>query len=111
LLDSRIVAWSRILDDEVVLCLLNSNGRERRSADVLVDAGLNGPEGQGSMIVVLNSAEEAARPRRYSGAYQMGSKLPVQRAGEFAYVEIRDLPPSELLVPAVHLEKEEGAVV
>ncbi|MCX6674370.1 MAG: alpha-amylase family glycosyl hydrolase [Methanothrix sp.] len=110
-LDGQIVAWSRILDDEEVLCVLNSHGSERRSADVLVDAGLNGPEGRGSMTVVLNSAEVAAKPKRYSGDYRMGSKLPVKRAGEFAYVAIRDLAPSEVLVLAVHPEKEEGVVV
>jgi hypothetical protein len=75
-LDGQIVAWSRILDDEEVLCVLNSHGSEKRSADVLVDAGLNQPEGKGNMTVVLNSAEEAAKPKRYSGNNKKGSKLP-----------------------------------
>lgn len=110
-LDGQIVAWSRILDDEEVLCAVNSHGSEQRSADVLVDAGLSGPGGKGSMTVVLNTAQEAAKPRRYSGAYRMGSKLPVKREGDVAYVEIRDLAPSEVLVLAVHPEKEEGTVV
>ena len=35
----------------------------------------------------------------------------MKRAGEFAYVEIRDLAPSEVLVLAVHPDKEEGAVM
>lgn len=112
-MDGQIVAWSRILDDEEVLCAFNSHGSEARSADVLVDGGLNGREGKGkgSMTVVLNTAQEAARPKRYSGAYRLGSKLPVKRAGNIAYVEIRDLLPCEVLVLAVHPEKEEGAVI
>jgi hypothetical protein len=32
-------------------------------------------------------------------------------AGDLAYVEIRDLAPSKVLVLAAHAEKEEGAVV
>lgn len=110
-LDGQIVAWSRILDDEEVLCVLNSHGNERRSAYVLVDAGLSGLQGKGSMTVVLNSAQEAAKPKRYSGANRTGSKLPVHMAGDLAYVEIRDLAPSEVLVLAAHAEKEEGAVI
>jgi glycosidase len=110
-MDGQIVAWSRILDDEEVLCVLNSHGSEKRSADVLVDAGLNLPDGKGNMTVVLNSVEEAAKPKRYSGAHRIGSKLSVKRAGEFAYVEVRDLAPSEVLVLAVHPEKGEGAVL
>ena len=39
------MAWSRILDDEEMLCLFNSHGGKSRSADVLVDAVLNGQEG------------------------------------------------------------------
>jgi glycosidase len=60
--------------------------------------------------LVHNSAQEAAKPKRYSGAYRMGSKLPVKRAGGVAYVEIRDLAPSKVLVLAVHPEKEEGSI-
>jgi len=108
-LDGQIVAWSRILDDEEMLCVLNSHGSEARSADVLVDGSLNAPGG--SMTVVLNSAQETVKPKRYSGAYRIGSKLPVKREGEAAYVQIRNLAPSEVLVLAVHPEKVEGAVV
>jgi len=110
-LDGQIVAWSRILDDEEVLCLFNSHGSQNRSADVLVDAVLNRTNGMGSMTVVLNSAQAAIRPRRYSGAYRKGSKLMVKERDGMAYVEIRDLAASQVLVLASHPEKEEGAVV
>ena len=34
----EIMAWSRILDDEEALCVLNAHGTDERGADVLVDA-------------------------------------------------------------------------
>jgi len=113
-LDGQIVAWSRILDDEEVLCVFNSHGGKLRSAQVLVDAGLakRSPDGEkASMTVVLNTAQEAARPRRYTGDTRIGSKLLVQRSGDSAYVEIRNLPPSEVLVLAAQPESEAGGVV
>ena len=79
-LDGQIVAWSRILDDEEVLCVLNANGTEARSADILVESGLNLPGG--NMTVILNSAEVAAKPKKYAGPNPSGSKLPVQRTAE-----------------------------
>jgi glycosidase len=109
-LDGQIVAWSRILDDEEILCLFNSHGGQSRSADVLVDGILNQSEGRGEMTVVFNSAQMASRSRRQAGAYQKGSKLAVKRRDGTAYVEIRDLAPSQVLVAASHPEKEEGGV-
>jgi glycosidase len=38
----EILAWSRILDDEELLCVLNPHGEGSRGADVVVDATLNG---------------------------------------------------------------------
>ena len=48
----EMMAWSRILDDEEALCIINAHGTESRGADVLVDAALNPPGG--SMTVILN---------------------------------------------------------
>ena len=110
-LDGQIVAWSRILDDEEVLCLFNSHGSKSRSADVLVDCDLNRIDGKGDLTVVFNSAQEVAKPKRYSGAYRKGSKQMVKRRDGMAYVEIRDLAPSQVLVLASHPENEVGAVV
>ncbi len=110
-LEGQIVAWSRILDDEEVLCLFNSHGRQARSADVLVDCDLNRTDGKGALTVVFNSAQEAAKPKRYSGGYRKGSKQMVKRRDGMAYVEIRNLAPSQVLVLASHPEKEVGAVV
>jgi glycosidase len=93
----EVVAWSRILDDEEALCVLNVHGNEPRGADVVVDAGLNPPGS--SMTVVLNTAESAA----IAAAHPVGSSVPVQRRADgLAFVEIRNLPPSELLVLTNH---------
>ncbi|MGH7313406.1 MAG: alpha-amylase family glycosyl hydrolase [Candidatus Rokuibacteriota bacterium] len=94
----EVVAWSRILDDEEALCVLNAHGTDRRGADVIVDSDLN-PVG-GVMTVVLNTAEAGGG----SGlAHTVKVRLAVQRASDgTAYVTIRDLPPAETLVLMNH---------
>lgn len=62
-LEGQIVAWSRILDDEEVLCLFNSHGSENRGVDVLVDCDLNRTDRKGGLTVVFNSAQEGAKPK------------------------------------------------
>ncbi len=96
----EILAWSRILDDEEALCVVNAHGTDERGADVLVDATLNPPGN--SMTVVLNTAQ-AANPQGYAGVHPVRSSLPVKRTADGrAYVEIRNLPPSEVLVLTNH---------
>ena len=34
----ELIVWSRILDDEEVVCVVNGHGQQRRGGDVLVDA-------------------------------------------------------------------------
>jgi glycosidase len=93
----ELVAWSRILDDEEALCVVNTNGHEERGARVLVDADLNPPDS--AMTVVLNTAQKAGG----GGAHQFGETLPVRRtAGGTAYVEIHRIPASEALVLMNH---------
>jgi glycosidase len=105
----EIIAWSRILDDEEALCVLNAHGTDSRGADVLVDAALNPPGS--SMTVVLNTAQ-AGSPQGSTGVHPVGSVIPVQRAPDGkAYVEIRDVPASEVLVLTNHLETEGGAIL
>ena len=64
---------------------------------MLVDAVLN-PQG-GEMTVIANTAEQSA-----GGVEQpIGSRLPVRRLSDgTALVEIRNLPPSEVLVLVNH---------
>lgn len=94
----ELVAWSRILDDEELLCIVNSHGVEARGAHVLVDRHLNA---HGELVVVANTAQ-AANPNAYNGSHPIGERLRVQFADGRAFVAIHDLPPSEVLVLANH---------
>jgi hypothetical protein len=96
----EIVAWSRILSDEEALCVVNAHGTQGRGGDVLVDAALNSQGGE--MTVIANTAETAEQSA--GGVEQpIGSRLPVRRLPDgTAFVEIRNLPPSEVLVLVNH---------
>jgi hypothetical protein len=106
----ELIAWSRILDDEEALCIVNGHGREPRGADVIVDATLSALDAAGrpwnsagaALVVIANSlqaAHEAAHPGEpYAGPHPVGQRLPVQARGDSRYVAIRDLPASEVLV-------------
>ncbi len=105
----ELIAWSRLLDDEELLCVVNGHGAENRGADVLVDATLNPPGA--SLQVVLNSAQ-AAHQGAYTGAHAVGSRLPVRYTSDgIAFVEVRQLPPSEVLVLANHARADGGDVI
>ncbi len=101
----EIIAWSRILDDEEALCVVNGHGAAARGADVVVDASLNAPAAAGSpwgggapfLEVVANSAQAAAGAG-YTGPHPVGQRLPVLTRGGAAYVEVRGLEASEVLV-------------
>jgi hypothetical protein len=82
------------------LCILNAHGHAARGADIIVDASLNPP---GSALTVVLNTAQAAAPATFAGAHPAGSTVPVQRtAGGAAYVAIRQLPPSEVLVLTNH---------
>jgi glycosidase len=93
----QMVVWSRVLDDEEALCVVNSNGLKRRAARLLVDASLNPPGG--AMTVVLNTAQAAG----IETPHKVGDKIPIQRTSDgTAFVEIQALLPSEALVFSNH---------
>jgi glycosidase len=97
----EIVAWSLILDDEELLCVLNSNGTELRGADVIVDTDLNSGD-TGTMTVVLNSAQ-VAETQEYSGAHPAGSWVGINRTADGrVFVRIRNVPPAEVIILANH---------
>jgi glycosidase len=97
----EIVAWSRILDDEELLCVVNPNAKQPRGADIIVDTSLNSG-GTGTMTVVLNTAQ-AVEKDGFSGSYPVGSTVPVHRTAEGrAFVQIRNIPPAEAIVLANH---------
>lgn len=105
----QLITWSRILDDEEALCVVNGNGATDQSADVLVDAALNSPTAPGDpwgaggtpvLEVLVNSAQAAASAAglSYTGPHPVGQRLPVHTRDGNAFVEIRNLPPAEVLV-------------
>ena len=101
----ELSAWSRVLDDEELLCVVNANGAQPRGGDVLVDPSLNAPTAPGNpwgagvpvLTVVANSAQAAA-VGAYAGPHPVGQKLPVKTRDGIAFVEIRDLPMAEVIV-------------
>jgi glycosidase len=106
----ELIAWSRLLDEEEALCVINGHGGQPRGADVLVDASLNGPDAPGNPFgagapafeVVANSAQAAheARPGAgpYTGPHPVGERLQVGSRSGASFVSIRGLPASEVLV-------------
>ena len=100
-----LIAWSRILDDEETLCVVNGHGTQSRGGDVVVDSALNSPTAPGNpwagappfFEVVANSAQ-AGLSGAYTGSHPVGSKLPVSVRNGAAYVSLRDIAPSEVVV-------------
>jgi hypothetical protein len=71
-----------------------SNASTTRGTDVLVDAQLNPPGS--SLTVIMNSAQAGGVA---AGVHPVGSELPVRQAvSGAAYLEIREVGPSEALV-------------
>jgi hypothetical protein len=86
----ELLAWSRILDDEEALCIVNTHGTDARGGDVLVDAAL---------AVRAPAFRVVANTTPVGPAQPVGAILPVRHTPDgVAYLEIRDLPASEVLV-------------
>ncbi|MCU0526728.1 MAG: alpha-amylase family glycosyl hydrolase [Elainella sp. Prado103] len=92
----ELVAWSRILDNQEAICLVNPHGEFDRGGDVVVSAELS-PVGT-TFVVVANTAQSASDT--FQGSHPIGSSVPVKRSSlnEPAFIEIRKLPPAEVLV-------------
>jgi glycosidase len=101
----ELIAWSRILDDEEALCIVNGHGTQSRGADVLVDANLNAASAAGKpwgnsapfLTVVANSAQTAVGAA-YAGTHPVGEKLAVQSRDGSLFVSLRNVQPSEVVV-------------
>jgi len=93
--NGELIAWSRILDEEEILCVVNSHGTDRRGADVLIDGALN--SGASAQFTVIANSAQTVEGNSYRGTHKLGSTLTVKRNGS-AYLEIRDIGPSEILV-------------
>jgi hypothetical protein len=80
----------------------------------VIDASLNAASPGGApsvMTVVLNTAE-AGSPPGTAVPHPVGSTLPVLRRNDgTTYVEVRNLPPSEVLVLMKYPTPEQGDVL
>ena len=89
-----LVAWSRILDDEEALCVVNAHGTEPRHADVLIDASLNAAAprpGGGRSLQVIHTTDPTLAPL-------IGSSLPVGTRDGVTSVALPDIGPSEVVI-------------
>jgi hypothetical protein len=99
----ELVAWSRILDLQEAVCIINPNGGAHalRGGDVIVSSELWSPGTP--FTVVANTAQTAteAQGNSYTGSHPIGSAVAVKGRSvpdEPAYIEIRDVFPAEVLV-------------
>jgi glycosidase len=93
----QLVAWSRLLDTQEALVVVNPNGGLAQGADVVVSSEVSGP---GTTFVVLaNTAETAVGSQAFQGAHPVGSTLQAQGApGQESFLTIGDLGAAEVLV-------------
>ena len=93
----EVVAWSRILDRQEALVVVNANGEARRGGDIVIAAELSPP---GTLYEVIANSAHAAAGGGYSGSHPVGSTLLVRRNSpiEPAVLELRDAPPAETVV-------------
>jgi hypothetical protein len=93
----EVVAWSRILDTQEALIVINPNGEANRGGDIVIAAELSPP---GTQYEVVACTAEAATPGAYTGTHPVGSTLPVRRSSphEPAFLELRDIAPAETVV-------------
>jgi glycosidase len=92
----ELIAWSRLLDEEECICIVNGNATAPRGGDVIVDAALNSRTGA-FFEVVTNTAELIAGSN-YQGPHPRGERLPVQFIDGAACISIRNLAPAEVIV-------------
>jgi glycosidase len=93
----ELVAWSRILSDQEAICIVNPNGNAFRGGDIVVSAEL---WTVGSKFTVVANTAQAANPSAAGISHHVGSIVKVQglRSNEPAFIEIRNVPPAEVLV-------------
>lgn len=97
----ELVAWSRLMDSQEGVCIVNPNGNEFRGGDIVVASELLsfGRE----FRVIANTAEAAAisQDQAFTGSHPVGSTVPIidnTSLGGPAFIQIRDIPPAEVLV-------------
>jgi hypothetical protein len=96
----ELIAWSRVLDYQEAICIVNPNGSDAavRGGDVIVSSEL---WTAGTLFtVVANTAELAANSEGsfYNGSHAVGSQLSVQSSGDATFLQIRNIEPAEVIV-------------
>ncbi len=99
-----LLAWARIFDDQEVLVVVNTNGVDTKSGQVLVDARLSSDaaKSRNGMKVVCNT-DPAAPPE-----LKVQSIVPFGVSPPFTFIGIPSLGPSEVMV-CVSRTAEEAA--
>jgi hypothetical protein len=95
----ELVAWSRILDTREAVCIINPNGGAVRGGDVVVSAELC--RVGTTFRVIANTAQVKVPGVAFAGSHPVGSRVHVRglsSPGEPAFIEIREIPPAEVLV-------------
>lgn len=97
---SEMVAWSRILDYQEAICVVNPNGNDaaNRGGDVVVSSEM---WTAGTVFTVIANTAEAfanARGAFYNGIHPVNSTIMVKESGGIAFIEIREVEPAEVLV-------------
>ena len=94
----ELMVWSRILDNQEAVCVVNPNGVVARGGDIVVSAELGSP---GTEFTVVANTAQAAIGNSFNGTHPIGSKVSVKglsHPGEPAYIEVRDVQSAEVLV-------------
>ena len=104
-----LVCWSRILDVDEALIVVNGNGSQAAGTrQILIDANLNGANA--AMTVVANTSQ-AANPPAFTGPHPVGSSVQVGKMGDgTTFVTIQSIGPSEVLVLINRPNPEIGAI-
>lgn len=99
----QLVAWSRILDTEEAVVVINPNSDATLGADVVVSAELS--KAGAEFRVIANTAHAAAGDTPFAGGHAVGTTVRVEalsRLGEPAFLAIRGVAPAETLVLVKH---------
>ena len=104
-----VICWSRILDVDEALIVVNGNGTQAFSnRRILIDPNLNASNG--TMTVVANTAQ-AADPAAFTGPHPVGSTVPVETTGGTTFVTITSVGPSEVITLINRPNPELGAIL
>jgi len=98
----KLIAWSRILDFQEAICVINAANENHalQDGDVVVSGELWSVGT--TFTVIANTAQTAAEAsgQTYTGSHPTGSTVAVKGKGinEPAFIEIRSLPPAEVVI-------------